>query len=255
MLLCPFLPSLSAYWRSSRTKPVFQGWCCKISKGSSVWARRSSSETHDVDLGAPILKTLAPWKEGYDKPRQRIKKQRYHFASKSPYSQSYSFSSSHVWMWELDHKEGWVLKNWCFQIVVLEKTLESPLDCKIKPVNPKGNKLWIFIERTGHLTLFITPWIEKPGGLQSTESQRIGQDWATKTFAFTSVWFIPVEELVSICIPQIPGRRRPHRWRKGFLCGGCCSLNNRDDAWSGYKGRMAEFQHRSSCWFGGNLEV
>ena len=99
------------------------------------------------------------------------------------------------------------------------------------------------------------PWIEKPGGLQSMESQRIGHDWATKTFAFTSVWFIPIDELVSICIPQIPGRRRPHTWRKGFLCGSCCSLNNRDDAWSGYKGRMAEFQHKSSCWFGGNLEV
>ena len=65
------------------------------------------------------------------------------------YSQSYSFSSSHVWMWELDHKEGWAPKNWCFQIVVLEKTLECPLDCmEIKSVNPKGNQPWIFIERT-----------------------------------------------------------------------------------------------------------
>ena len=64
----------------------------------------------------------------------------HHFADKSLYSQSYDFTRSHVWMWELDHKEGWVLKNWCFQIVVLEKTPESLLDCKkIKPVNPKGN--------------------------------------------------------------------------------------------------------------------
>ena len=70
---------------------------------------------------------LAPWKKSYDKPRQCIKKQRYHFANKVPSSQSYSFSNSHVWMWELDHKEGWVLKNWCFQTMVLEKTLESPL--------------------------------------------------------------------------------------------------------------------------------
>ena len=137
----PFSLLLVPIRQSSRTNPVFQGWCCKISKGSSVWARRSSSETHDVDLGAPILKTLAPWKESYDKPRQHIKKQRYHFGSKGPYSQSYSFSSSHVWMWELDHKEGWVLKNWCFQIVVLEKTLESPLDSKaIKPISPKGKQ-------------------------------------------------------------------------------------------------------------------
>ena len=63
-------------------------------------------------------------------------------ANKGPYSQSYGFSSSHVWMWELDHKEGWAMKNWCFQIVVLEKTLKSLLDIKeIKPVNPKGNQL------------------------------------------------------------------------------------------------------------------
>ena len=92
---------------------------------------------------------LAPWKESYDKPRQHIKKQRHHFADKGLTSQSYGFSSSHVPMWELDHKKGWVWKNWCFWTVVLEKTLESPLDSKeIKSVNPKGNKPWIFIGRT-----------------------------------------------------------------------------------------------------------
>ena len=79
-----------------------------------------------------------------------IKKQRRHFADKGPYSQSYGFSSSHVWLWELEHKEVWEPKNWCFQIVVLEKTLESPLGFKeIKKVNPKGNQPWIFIGRTG----------------------------------------------------------------------------------------------------------
>ena len=78
-----------------------------------------------------------------------IKKQRHHFAGKSPCSQSYDFSSSHVRMWELDHKEGWAPKNWCFQIVLLEKTPESPLSCKvIKTVNPKGNQPWILIGRT-----------------------------------------------------------------------------------------------------------
>ena len=72
----------------------------------------------------------------------------YHFADNSLCSQSYGFSSSHVWMWELDHKEGWAPKNWCFQAVVV-KTLESPLDCKeLKPVHPKGNESWMFIERT-----------------------------------------------------------------------------------------------------------
>ena len=75
-----------------------------------------------------------------------ILNQRYSFANKCPYGQGYVFSSSHVWMWVWDHKEDWALKNWCFQIVVLDKTLESPLDSRdIKPVNPKGNQPWIFI--------------------------------------------------------------------------------------------------------------
>jgi len=78
-----------------------------------------------------------------------LKKQRHYFANKSPSSQSYGFSSSHVWMWELEYKESWTLKNWCFWTVVLEKTLESPLDCKeIQLVYPKGNQPWIFIGRT-----------------------------------------------------------------------------------------------------------
>ena len=82
-------------------------------------------------------------------PRQPVKKQRHYFANKGLSSQSYGFSSSHVWMWELDNRESWVLKNWCFWTLVLVKTLKSPLDCKeIKLVNPKGNQSWIFIGRT-----------------------------------------------------------------------------------------------------------
>ena len=103
-----------------------------------------SKITADGDCSHEI-KTIAPWKKSYDKPRQCIKKQKHHFADKGSYSQSYSFSISHVQMWELDHKEGWGPKNWCFQTVVLEKTLESPLDCKeitshqsiLKEVNPE----------------------------------------------------------------------------------------------------------------------
>ena len=92
---------------------------------------------------------LIPWKKSYDKPRQHVKKQRCHFSDRGPYSQSYGFSSSHVWMWELDHKESWAPKNWCFWTVVLEKTLESPLDCKqIKRVSTKVNQPWIFTGRT-----------------------------------------------------------------------------------------------------------
>ena len=95
------------------------------------------------------LRDASPWKKNYDKPRECIKNQRHHFANKCSYSQSYGFSSRHVQMWELNHKEGWASKNWCFQIVVLEKILGSPLDCKeIKLVNHKGNQSWIFIGRT-----------------------------------------------------------------------------------------------------------
>ena len=95
------------------------------------------------------LKDACSLEESYDQPRQRIKKQRHYFVNKGPSSQSYDFSTSHVWIWELDHKESWVQKNWCFWTVVLEKTLKSALDCKeIKSVNPKGNQSWIFIGRT-----------------------------------------------------------------------------------------------------------
>ena len=95
------------------------------------------------------LKDACSLKRSYDQPRQHIEKQRHYFANKCPSSQSYGFSSSHVWKWELDHKEIWAPKNWNLWTLVLGKTLESPLDCKeIKAVNHKGNKSWIFIGRT-----------------------------------------------------------------------------------------------------------
>ena len=95
------------------------------------------------------IKMFSPWKESYEKPPQCTKRQRYHFADKGLYIQSYGFSSSHVWVWESNHKGGWGLKNWSFWTVELEKTLESSLDCKeIQPVNPTGNQPWIFIKRT-----------------------------------------------------------------------------------------------------------
>ena len=92
---------------------------------------------------------LAPSKESYDQPREHVKKQRHYFVNKGPPSQGYGFSSSQVWIWELDYKESWALKNWCFWTVVLEKSLESPLDCKkIQPVHRKGDQFWVFIGRT-----------------------------------------------------------------------------------------------------------
>ena len=107
-----------------------------------------SKITADGDCSHEI-KTLAPWKNSYDQPTQHIKKERHYFANKGLSSQSNGFSSSHVWMWELDYKESRAQKNWHFWSVVLEKTLESPLDCKeIQPVHPKGNQSWICIGRT-----------------------------------------------------------------------------------------------------------
>ena len=104
------------------------------------------------------LKDACSLEENYDKPRQHIKKQRHYFANKGPPRQSYGFSSSHVWMWELDYKESWVPKNWCLWTVVLEETFESPLDCKeIQPVHPKGNQPWIFIGRTDAEALILWP--------------------------------------------------------------------------------------------------
>ena len=107
-----------------------------------------SKITADGDCSHEIKRLLLLGRK-HDQPRQHIQKQRHYFADKGPFSQSYGFSSSHVWMGEMDHKQSWVPKNWCFWTVVLGKMLESPLDCKvIQPVNPKGTQPWIFIGRT-----------------------------------------------------------------------------------------------------------
>ena len=119
---------------------------------------------------------LAPWKKSYDQPRQCIKKQRHYFANKGPSSQSYGFSSSHKWMWELDYKESWALTNWCFWTVVLEKTLESPLDCKeIQPVHPKGNQSWICTGRTDAEAPILWPPDVKNWLIR--KDLDAGQDW------------------------------------------------------------------------------
>ena len=108
-----------------------------------------ASKSLQMMTAAMKLKDACSLEESYDQARQHIKKQRHYFANKGLSSQSYGFSCGHVWMWELDYKENWTPKNWCFWTVVLEKTLESPLDCKeIQPVHPKGNQYWLFIGRT-----------------------------------------------------------------------------------------------------------
>ena len=121
---------------------------------------------------------LTPWKESYDKSRLRIKKQRHHFANKGLYSQSYRFPSSHVQIRELDYKEGWVLKNWCFWITVLKNTLESPLDSKeIKPVNSKQNQSCIVIGRTDAEAEAPILWLPEAKSWLNGKDPDTGKDW------------------------------------------------------------------------------
>ena len=122
---------------------------------------------------------LTPWKKSYDQPRHNIKKQRYHFANKGPYTQSYGFSRSHVWMWELGYKESWVLKNWCFWTVVLEKALDSPLDYKeIQPVHPKGDQSWIFTGRTDAAAETPILWSLDAKNWLIGKDPDAGKDWS-----------------------------------------------------------------------------
>ena len=118
------------------------------------------------------------WQESDDKLRQCVEKQRHHFADKGPYSQGYGLSSSHVQMWELDHKKGRVPKNWGFQIVVLEKTPESPLDSKeMKPVNPKGNQPWILFRRTDDEAETPILWPPDAKNQLTGRDHDAGKDW------------------------------------------------------------------------------
>ena len=121
---------------------------------------------------------LTPWKENYDQPRLYIKKHRHYFANKGPSSQGYGFSSGHVWMWELDCEESWAPKNWCFWTMVLEKTLESPLDWKeIQPVNPKGNQSWIFIGKTDAEAEVPILWSPDAKSQFIRKDPDAGKDW------------------------------------------------------------------------------
>ena len=121
---------------------------------------------------------LALWRKSYDQPRQHIKKQRHYFTNKGPPSQSYGFSSSHVWMWKLDYKESRVLKNGCFWIMVLEKTLESPQDFKeIQPIHPKGNQSWILVRRTDAEAETPILWPPDVKNWLIGKDHDVGKDW------------------------------------------------------------------------------
>ena len=140
----------------------------------TVWAPKSLQ----IVIAAMKLKMLAPWKESYDQSRQHIKKQRHYSANKVPSSQGYGFSSGHIWMWELDYKESWALKNWWLWTVVLEKTLESPLDFKeIQPVHPKGAQSWVFTGGTDVEAETPILWLPDAEGWLTWKDPDAGKDW------------------------------------------------------------------------------
>ena len=162
---------------------------------------------------------LAPWKKSYDKSRQCVKKQRHHFGNKGPYSQGFDLSSSHVQLWELDHKEGYAPKNWWFRIVVLEKTLESLLDSKeIKPVSPKGNQAWIFISRTDAEAETPVLWLPHVKSWLIGKDFDAGRDWGQEEKGMTE------DELVG-WHHRLNGHEFERAWGDGEEQGSlaCCS--------------------------------
>ena len=143
---------------------------------------------------------LTPWKKSYDKPRQCIRKQRHHFDDKCPYSQSYGFSSSHLWMWEADHKEGWALKNWCFQTVVFKKFSRVPWTVRrsrqsvLKEINLEYSLegLMLKLQCFGHMmwnaTRWKRPWCWEKLKAGGEEDDRGWDSWMTSLTQWTWVW-------------------------------------------------------------------
>ena len=138
------------------------------------WAPKSLQ----IVIAAMKLKDTYSLEGNYDQPRQHIQKQRHYFANKGPSSQVYGFSSSHVWMWELDCEESWTLKNWCFWTVLLEKTLESPLAWKeIQPVHPKGDQSWVFFGRNYAKAEIPVRWPPHAKSCFIGKDSNVGRDW------------------------------------------------------------------------------
>ena len=146
---------------------------------------------------------LTRWKESDNQPRQHIKKHRQYFANKGPSSQGYGFSSGHLWMWELDGEESWAPKNWCFWTMVLEKTLESPLDCKeIQPVHPKGDQSWVFTGRTDAEAETPVLWPRHVKSWLIGKDPDGGRDWGQEEKGMTKVemagWHHRLDGLLSL---------------------------------------------------------
>ena len=146
--------------------------------GNSGWLFFGAPTLLQMVIAAIKLKDAYSLEGKLWQPRQHIEKQGHYFANKGPSSQGYGFSCGHVWMWELDYKESCVLKNWCFWTVVLEKTLESPLDCReIQPVYPKGDQSWVFIGRTGAEAETPVLWPPNAKSWLTGKDPDSGKDW------------------------------------------------------------------------------
>ena len=145
-----------------------------------------SKITADGDCSHEIKRRLLLERKVMTNHRQHIKKQRRYFANKGPSRQGYGFSSSHFWMWKLDYKERWAPKNWCFWTVVLEKTLESLLDCKeVQPVHPKGDQSWVFIGRTDVVPETPILWPPNVKSWLIWKDPDAGRDWGQEEKGMT----------------------------------------------------------------------
>ena len=161
-----------------------------------------SKITADVDCSHEFKRHLLLGRKVMTNLDSILKKQRHYFANKGPSSQGYGFSSSHVWMWELDYKESWVQKDWCFWTVLLEKTLESPLDCKeIQPVHPKGVQSWVDWKHwcwswnsntlatwCEELIYWKRPWCWERLGAEGEGDDRGWDGWMASSTQWTCVW-------------------------------------------------------------------
>ena len=165
---------------------------------------QGSKITAGGDWSHEIKKILAPWNKSCDQPRQHIRKQRHYFVNKRPSSQGYGFSLSHIWMWELEYKESWAPKNWCFWTVVLEKILESPLDCKeIQPVHSKGNQSWIFIGRTDAEAETPKLWPPHAKNWLIGKDPDSGKDWRQEEKGMIERWLDGITDSMDMSLSKL----------------------------------------------------